>query len=135
MHVNARDLEEHINKKKGATVQLQKAAEDAGFLTPSYELREIDKAVFVLEFTDVKDLSEIDEFINQNISPIKNFFAKIVELNAGCSIWEAPLPYLYQLVSILRKPSLLNKYIELTSPNERIGKIIEIAITDYQSSN
>ncbi|RRO02436.1 hypothetical protein [Pectobacterium aquaticum] len=135
MHIKELDLEEHISKKKGATVQLQKAAEDAGFVTLPYKQHEIDKAIFVLEFTEIKDLSEIDEFINQNISAIKNFFAKIVELDAGYSIWETPLPYLYQLVSILRKPSLLNKYIELTSPSERIGKIIEIAITDYQSNH
>ncbi|HEI2760481.1 hypothetical protein PCS91_21065 [Escherichia coli] len=107
MSINKLDIEKHINKRTDTIVNLHKMAISSGFQLDGHDNNCLERAAYALRKAGVKDISEADEFASKNEDLLRDFFHKL-RAQSGKG-WLVTLPFLYELVAIIREPSIFNE--------------------------
>lgn len=108
MAISSMELRSHF-KNSSEAQYLYSFALDAGFLKDriGYKDDEVERALYALNVANVLHLSDIDEFVKNNIERLESFYLKIIEQKGNG--WTATFPFIYQLMVIFKEPSVFTK--------------------------
>lgn len=108
MFISSAELRSHFRKSDEAHY-LYNFAVDAGFLEDKHGSKEweIEMTLNALRMANVQNLSELDEFVKNNIERLESFYLKILKQNE--SGWVAPYALVYLLMVIFKDPLAFTK--------------------------
>ncbi|EPZ4750238.1 hypothetical protein [Klebsiella pneumoniae] len=123
MTITSFELRDHIKKSVSAE-HLSNIATDAGFKDDRYydESHYLQNALFAFKSAKVSNLSEIDDFIENNLGKIETFFNALIKGNKN--IWFICPPFYFELATILKDPEIFT--LEYQEHNEWHKDVIAI---------
>lgn len=128
MTITSFELRDHTKKSVSAE-HLSNIATDAGFKDDRYydEAHYPENALYAFKSAKVSSLSEIDDFIENNLGKIELFFNALIKGNKN--VWFICPPFYFELATILKDPAIFTpEYQERNEWDKEVIDIVDAAL-------